>query len=272
MLCGMVVCENGMGSANNLGHAMQLRLCSKPYDRLVHFQQRIAQLTCRDPQLPRWFVRVLVDFMNENAETMEANLGVAPRFWGKPSWIRVFHSGVFQDYLRVVAPPHKPKRAQLPKSPSKLAIHWIQIRMHLGIEPWRVELDSMVLRELRMRYRLVSVAFDQTLRVPGPEQTRLPHHDVNSHLSRKNIINVNYTMAQLLRVVRPDLWELYAKFIPQLVSNTQPRQNNDRWDVIMAYCRTNFHSQADVAEPISWPFLPLTPTELNSNALFNFFS
>jgi len=270
-LCGRVQSESGLGSSDNMGLGMQLRLLSKPYDRLVHFQQRIAQLTTRDPALPRWFLRTLGCFLDENKLTMELNLGVNSTNWGKQSWIKIFQSELFQSYLRHVAPSHKPKRGQMPKTPSKLAIHWIQIRKFLGLDPWRVDLDSEVLAELRMRYRLVSQAFDQTLRKPGEGQTRLPIHEQLAPLSRKNIVNVNYTMAQLLRIVRPELWKEYAKFIPQLVSSTQPAQNNARWEVIVTFCRKHFRTQAHVALPLDWPYHTLTLTELNSENLFKFF-
>lgn len=265
-LCGRVVEESGTGAPENIGIGFQLRLLSKPYDRLVHFQQRIAQLTCRDPALPRWFLRTLAEYVGSSRPELEAMLEVPAERWGIRCFKRIIEG---QCLLNWMSMDPKPKRRQLPNSPSKLAIHWLQIRKSLGIEPWQVELDCQTLDFMRRRYRLVSLAFDETLRRPTSEQSRLPIHDIVAPLSRKNIINVNYSMAQLLRIVNPPLWRKLARFIPQLESQNQPSQNNQRWEILMAFCRLNFHHQADMAEPLEWPYQPLSESDLK--LYFNFF-
>jgi hypothetical protein len=270
--CGRVVEESGSGAPENNGLGFQLRFVSKPYDRLVHFQQRIAQLTCRDPALPSWFLRTLGEFYAENRETLELELGVPAERWGIRSWKRILEGPLLRVYMELVCPPDKaPKRTALPNgnSPSKVAIHWLQIRKALDIVPWEVDLDSATLMAMRLRYRVVSHAFDQTLRRPTPDETRLPIHDRVAPLSRKNIINVNYTMSQLLRMVNEPLWLRIARFIPQLVSQNQPQQNNQRWRILMEHCNAKFKNHAEVCEPLEWHFKPITDVELNEQ--FNFF-
>lgn len=265
--CGMVLDQNGQGDSNRVGFGFQFRFLSKPYDRLVHFQQRIAQLTTRDPKLPDWFIDSLGEFLNENGETIEGEFGNPRSNWGIESWKRIMNHPLFRNYLELVGT--KPKRRILPNHPSKLAIHWLQIRRRLGIEPWKVEFDFQTLNLLRIRYRLISLSFNETLRKPGPGQSRLPIHDQNQSLSRKNILNVNYVLAQLLRIVNPELWRDYAKFIPQLESSTQPEQNNQRWRIIMDWCRDHFPSQESLPDPLDWPFYPITNSELENE--FKFF-
>lgn len=264
-LCGRVFERGGFGSAVNLGQGMQVRLLSKPYDRGVHFQQRLAQLTCIDPSLPNWFIRTLAEFLWESGESQELSLGVSRERWGILSWKSLFDGALFREYLRLVCPKEKPRRALLPFSPSKLASHWLQIRMRLGISPWRVSLDCQTLAEMRRRYRLVSSAFDNTLRKLGEGHTA----NSPSSLSRKNIININYTMAQLLRLVSPSLWKEYAKFIPQLHSSSQPLHNNQRWEIMMQYCSLWYRTQADFAYPLLWTFFPITESLLENE--FKFF-
>lgn len=91
-------------------------------------------------------------------------------------------------------------------------------------------------------------------------------------LRRKSIINVNYSLAQLLRLEDEDAFLQLRPYLPQLSGSGQPASNNKRWKLMMDYCQEKYKR---FSEPKSekifyfdWSYVPIEPDDL---AEFNVF-
>jgi hypothetical protein len=231
--CGVVSEElGGLGFVSNC--FTHNPLVSKPYQKVVHFRQRISQLLCRDPEQEFDHLRMIRDYViRENYR-----LG-NPSFYG----IKTF------SYIC---------RA-LGLNP-KIASHWMQIRKRLGIEPSCYPNPSPeLLHRITMRYICVAHCFDSTLRRKRGEASPNP-------LKRNNVINLNYSIIQLIRMESESEFFRLAKFFPQLISHNQPALNNKRWEIILEECRTKYSKFSDPlrGEPFSfdWPYKPILVEDL----------
>lgn len=245
--CGRVVVEGGLDAQTFT--ALHL-IRSKPYQRKVHFRTRLSQLMGRDPLLPKHFLRDLHEYVFNNHRALESKYGSSRR-WGQQILKDIFRSG------EVTLPSDY--------TPSRLAIHWIQVRKWCYLYPHSVDLDMETERELVWRYDCVSTAFDATL----PDSTQ----------PRKNIYNINYIMAQLLRLVSPFLFAEYARFIPLVKRSiirgegpvrwkrnyNQTLRNNVRWKSIVEYCAAHYPRTVHFGCVLmDWSYHPITLDELQT--------
>lgn len=264
---------------------------SKPYERAIHYQQRIAQATCRDPLLSNRVLLMIADYIWKHGDEL-----------GPPS---LFGPKTFKLISNQCQP----------RLPSRTPRHWIQIRKRLNVGttrgrilhvtrgvydmddplqrqdyycdlenededeplpqlteeeefeeeileavsfdtiPWEVVLEYETARRLKLRYKFVSQAFDAVIK----------NHE-SPAIRRKNIINLNYTMVQLFRLEDESLFQLYGRFFPQLTGSKQAPINNRRWQLIIEYCRQNFgaHTNPVTGQIITfnWEYKPLETRDI----------
>lgn len=200
---------------------------SKPYQREVHFRQRFALLQNKDPRIDAddELGTSLWDWVLENKEKLTSELGLPEqRYWG------------YNSFKKLLAHPNLPFRARMRASrmtPSKVALHWIQLRALEMVEPTPPQIGRDQLDRLCDRFACVSRAFDALFQ---PEQEKgkgtLPR--------KRNITNLNYVIAQVLWLESPELYRAYAKFLPQSTSAEQPAKNNEEWKLIVQFCNKHF--------------------------------
>lgn len=189
---------------------------SKPYQKRVHYQQRIAQLRNIDPRLPKEVVRSVERYVFQNLDSLPST--------------DVIGIGSFGRILKILG------------YPSKLASHWIQLRVELfGDKP--VEIPTETLKRCSMRYFCIAQAFDLNLEKIR-ELNQLYKNDKNG-LRRKNIINLNYTIVQIFRLESEELFRLVAPYFPHVRSPVQPRLNNQRWRILIDYCEKHYKLACD---------------------------
>lgn len=226
--CGAVVSSGGISNFTSSSLTN-----SKPYMRIVHFRQRIAQLFSYDPEQKKEYIDRINEFIQKSGED--------PRYFGK---------NVFSQICR-----------ELQIDP-KVATHWMQIRKKLGIEPFLSDsdLDPEMKSRLNMRFFCVSIAFANQLKKGKGEDSD------SSHLKRNNIININFLIIMLIRLESEFEFRKLAKFCPQLMSHQQPKLNNQRWKVIIDYCDHNYRVVSDPIKgtffSFDWEYKPLTNSDL----------
>jgi len=217
-------------------HILIKRNPSKKYQRIVHFKQRLAMLLGRGPQLSKEQLnRIWIEIEKD------PNLDCC---MGKKSLAAIL--------------------SKIGMEP-KLANHWIQVRQRLALWPYPLPTDLLPeqLERMKMRYLCIEAGFVENLGgCPAP-------------LGRKNIINLNYTLAQLLRLETPDfVYKYFAPFLPQLTGKDQPAMNNRRWQMIVEWCSVNRAFYTDPKTGLTyrfdWPYLPITKEEITS-LQFGFF-
>lgn len=213
---------------------------SKPYQKVVHFRQRISQLLCRDPEQDEEKVEKLRVYISAN----QALLG-SPNFYGIKT---------FSMICRKVG-----------ISP-KLASHWMQLRKRLELEPsCSPPPSAKLLHRITMRYICIANCFESTLKKRKGEEA-------NSPLKRNNVINLNFSIIMLIRIESEEEFERLAKFFPQLISQNQPGINNRRWEIILEECRKKYQRFADPlrGEPFEfdWPYKPILVEDLVKHFYF----
>jgi len=224
--CGVIQADGGLGFSDKMFSNLKM---SKMYQREVHFQQRIASLLSTDPALPE---SVIEEIGKEIELNLDKYKGTTETF-GKVT------------FSQVLSKLHLDRR---------LSRHWIQIRKRLGYKPSVPPINGSTLSKIKLRYQCISRAFSKCLYAPN-------HSSKQHHLQRKNILNLNYVMVQLLRLEDQQSYKQLACFFPQLASDNQPQLNNKRWKILMEYCSTNFEQYSDpkVEEnhDFHWEYKPL---------------
>lgn len=238
LTCGVVQSSQGLGFDCCVPVKVKP---SKPYQPLVHFRQRQAQLVNRDPRIQKKTWKKL------EREILSRNFP--------------------EEELKILG---KKKLSHIlieMKMPRRLSANWIQVRLRLGLEPSppTPENADLLWKRMNGRYFCLTNAFFHTLK----KRDDLSH---SKNLSRKNIINVNYSFLQLLRLENPDFLSLFGIFFPQLSSKEQPGRNNKRWKILMEYCEKNYknYSCPKTNEPFyfNWKFIPLTSLEIMEHCTF----
>lgn len=213
---------------------------SKPYQTIVHFRQRISQLQCKDPEQDQ----DKVDLIHRYVLDHENELGDKQTYGIK----------TFSLICRKIG-----------LNP-KIASHWIQLRHRVLGEEYqiKIDLDETFLKRLSMRYVALSHCFKSALkRRKGEPQT--------SPLQRNNVINLNYSIIQLIRLEddpEEHIFHYLAKYFPQLISHNQPELNNQRWEILMKKCEEKYF-KTGFADPIKgdlyyfeWPYKPIEEEHL----------
>lgn len=239
--CGRVDSAKGLGLSTNLN--LRIKQKSKPYQKLVHFRQRMAQLLGWDPKIKDelWEeieVEILQSMKLEEIEKM-----------GKKK---------FSEAL---------KRLKLPGT-KRLSANWIQARRRLGCEEVPCEVDDLQLlyKRLCARYQCVAKVFQETLFSPNGEKPK------ENNLERRNILNVNYVSLQILRLEAPEVWKEWAKYFPQLVSKKQPYKNNERWKIIIEMCKKRYKvfswPRTEEEIHLNWVYLEFTKEDINKHCVY----
>lgn len=213
---------------------------SKPYQKVVHFRQRISQLLCRDPEQDQDKIDLIGKHIRDNEEILGPK-----EFYGIKT---------FSNICRKVG-----------ISP-KLASHWMQIRKRLEILPaCDPSPSSLLLHRITMRYICIANCFEHTLKKRKGDNPSSP-------LMRNNVINLNYSIIQLIRIEDELEFQRLARFFPQLISQNQPAINNKRWEIILEACRKKYSKFADPlrGEPFEfdWPFKPIVVEDLVKHFYF----
>lgn len=201
--CGLVASSKGLDFSKNI--LLRVRNLSKPYQRVVHFRQRFAQLIGIDPEIEEALLDTILDKIED--------LKIPTPSFGKKDFSRV---------LKELNHPNFPY-----EHIKRLSANWIQIRRHLGesIPPEPEFPDELYIR-LCARYQCIDRVFQETLWSPTGEKGK------DNTLERRNIINVNYLTVQMLRLESEDLFRSWGKFLPQLTAKKQPGINNRRWKLL----------------------------------------
>lgn len=231
---GLVVCTQGFGASSMIMHTKPV---SPGYKRLTHFQQRLAQLVGKGPQL--------------------SNKQIGQIFWEMDFSLGGDTAGkkTFREVIKRLG------------MKSKLGENWIQIRMKLFLKPVPEKrmMNPDLKERLRMRYLCIENAFMRTLYVPKRGKG-------TNQLKRKSIININYVIAQLLRLEDEEAFLHFLPFLPQLAGSGQPLKNNQRWEILIDYCKVHYQRFSEPKHEkifyFHWEYLPITEESLE---LFNKF-
>jgi len=228
--CGSVISDKGLAMSD---HMIYKEKRSKPYARAVHLQQRLAKLTGIDPELPE----EAVDAIGRELGSREYGKFI-PSKYGRKTFREVCHKlGL----------------------PTKYSESWIQLRRRLNYLPPPPEIHPTLLKRIKMRYFCVDKAFEAMLKV------RSRFHKVNP-LQRTNIVNMNYSIAQMIRMEDEYLFRSVARFFPQLCADHQPDSNNERWRILVKYCKKHYGEVSDPATgettQFEWNYIPMTEMEI----------
>lgn len=238
---------------------------SKPYERVIHYQQRIAQATCRDPLLPNSVILKIEDYVWLHWMELDP-----PEIWGPKTfkkicnacklsprtsrqWIQIrqrLNNGAVDRYREEAEEEEEGDESE---SDGETTI--VQLSCPFDTIPWEVILGYDMARRMKIRYRLISVAFDEVI---------LNHPDPT--IRRKNIVTLNYTIVQLLRLEDEAAFRCYGRFFPQLSGSHQAERNNTRWRIMLNFLRANFNSFTNPTSGESfyfeWDYKPLETKDI----------
>ena len=216
---------------------------SKRYQELVHFRQRLAQLRGWDPMIKsKIFNRLTIELRNNKADL--TNMG-----------------------KRRVS-----KALTNLKLPRRFSANWIQIRRRMGLNPVPDDTqgDAMLWTRMNFRYSCLATAFHKTLSRKTDDGDK--KKDVPKALQRKNIINVNYSFIQLLRLEDEKYLEIYGRYFPQLCSKEQPQKNNRRWKILIEYLDQHYKKlgvpKLESVYCFNWEYKPLTQALIEKHCMF----
>jgi len=234
--CGRVESEKGLGLSTTLNPRVMVK--SKPYQKLVHFRQRMAQLLGKDPKIRS------VLWNQIEKEILDSMTLEEIEYMGKKKFSEVL------------------KRLNLPQT-KRLSANWIQARRRLGCTEVPSEVSDLPLlyKRLCARYQCVASVFQETLFSPQGEKPK------ENLLERRNIMNVNYVTLQILRLESEEIWREWAKYFPQLVSKKQPNKNNLRWKIIIDICKKRYKtfsfSRTEEEIKLDWRYIEFTKEEIS---------
>jgi hypothetical protein len=235
--CGVVVSEGGIAFSEN--QFVLPRNFSKPYQKVVHFRQRISQLLCKDPELDDEIIQTIFEYIKKNPHLGDSS---------------IFGIKTFSLICR---------KTQL--NP-KIASHWLQIRKRLEIAPFVGEISKDLIQRITMRYICISHCFEHSLSKKGNQG--------QSPLFRNNVLNLNYSIIQLIRIESEADFKRLAKFFPQLISQNQPALNNERWKILLERCQKQYPQFSDPVKGdyyrFDWPYIPLKADDL-INHFYHFY-
>jgi hypothetical protein len=259
--CGAEQEKIGFGVSNNDDHLLEGTLEQdhlppipmfnkyRGYQREVHYAVRIRQFMTLDPVLHPKLISILMEFIWEGKTIAKKELidQLGPiEFWGPKSFRWIFNQPYWKEIF-LKEPGWGGKR---------VCQHWIQIRKRLEIFPYQVDLDPNVLFYMNNRYWWIAKAFVALKEKHG----------------RRNIYNLNYIIAQLLRMEAEDNdFKVLGKFLPQALSNKQPAENNRRWEEIIGWCQKNatYRNDDKVCLKFKWKYQPITEDEMKN--IFGYF-
>lgn len=216
--CGAVQQSKGFGNMEtaiiyNYPH-------QKPYQRDVHFEEFLKQLEGKDPEIEPTIFQEFHNFICEHYEELIQTHGEMT-YWGPKIFSNIFTSPEFVNE----------RRQDLVYDIKIILEHWIQIRKKMKIEPNQFIILPSERRELKALYECIALNFEEMLK--------------QKLLDRRNIYNLNYLTAILLRWLnpRPKNYLELCRFLPQQLSNQQPANNNDSFLKLIRYINGKFESE-----------------------------
>lgn len=239
--CGVVQSTGALGFSNLVSFRFKNK--SKPYQKVVHFRQRYAQLVGKDP-----YIQDAVFLQIRDEVLRDPNISLA-RF-GKKSLSLVLKRLEGGDQLK------------------RLSANWIQVRRRMGLDhvPGEVENPPLLYKRLCARYICVANIFLELLFSEDGERGK------EDSLERRNIVNVNYLFVQLLRLESEEMFQEWGKFFPQLHSKRQPRINNLRWKILVEGCKNRYKQFAIYRTEekllLDWEYKELTKEDINKYCSF----
>ncbi len=226
-VCGVVYSGGALFFNMNTLPNRNMGSVSKPYMRVVHYQQRMTQLLGNDPEVDEKVVERL----------------------------REKHKDLTEDQIKTFGKRSFAKSLREEKLDPKIACHWIQLRIALDWEyPLECFNEELLLR-CKARYICLEKAFDNTLHIKqGGKKT--------NKFQRKNIISLNFSIPMIIRMESPEVFKSIAKYFPQQTNSGQPEINNERWKILIEYCQKHYNVMEmpvkDIIFHFDWPFLPIT--------------
>jgi len=210
--CGMIIGCGGLAFAFHSPAASFIG--SKPYQKVVHFRQRLSQLEAKDPEQDEKVVQSIKEFIINNQNQL-----------GPLSTYGIKTFSLICRKLKIKA---------------TVATHWIQLRRRIFClaEP-EVRLNPLFKIRITMRYICIAHCFNYILKKPKEEKK------TTSSLKRNNIVNLNYSIIQLIRLEDDENetnFKGLARFFPQLISQNQPAINNQRWKLLIEECQKKYQN------------------------------
>lgn len=271
--CGLVQETKGLGFSEHI--PIRVKNKSKPYQRVVHFRQRYAQLVGKDPPIP--------DELFDEIWAKIKELEIPLKTFGKKDFSRVLKELGRQEAKR-------------------LSANWIQVRRRMnalllddirfekekeGVEcgelPDQLELPllpadpCLLFKRLCARYQCIDRVFQDELwseegEGARPDYSLSPEARKKALLKRRNIVNVNYLAVQMLRLESEQLFREWGKFFPQLTSKKQPQTNNERWRLLILKLETRYSlfgiPRTEETLKLTWEFRELTREEIEEYCNF----
>jgi len=229
--CGLVQSSKGLEFTENI--LVRAKNKSKPYQRVVHFRQRYAQLVGKDPWISEELFEEILLKIDE--------LKIPHESFGK------------KDFSKVLKELGRPET-------KRLSANWIQVRRRMGLESPQDLLEDDLYKRLCSRYQCIDVVFQEKLWSETGEKGK------EDQLERRNIINVNYLMVQMLRLEDEELFKIWGKFFPQLTSKKQPGLNNARWKILTDELKGRFKLfsifRTEERIALNWEFKELTKEDI----------
>lgn len=213
---------------------------SKPYERVVHYQQRLSSVKGIDPKICKKDLKKIQIFLQDPRNKVFVGPDLSLVGW------QAIKSAVKELKLNSV-----------------YSSRWVQIRSRLNFIDYveTANIPGDLENILKLRFIFVSEAFDRTILNNNPDKD----------LSRKNMLNLNYVIPQLIRLESEDLFREIARFFPQNRSEHQPASNNQRWKIIINYCSENFtkiyHYKSETID-LKWNYQPLLTEDILNYFLY----
>lgn len=215
---------------------------SKPYDRTVHYRQRLSDLTGRGPWIEQEHIDSIHEFLTGG------------KYLDKEEW------GMSVDNMKYVGMQMIKSCIKRLELPACYSARWIQIKSRLdveGIEDDVLDVDQNFVEEMTLRYTFVSEAFDHTVR-------KVSRHE-KEHLHRTNIIPLNYSIMQIIRIMSEEAFRRNGRFFPPNRSDHQPYLNNKRWKLMIDWLvqnRTGMFTSKEGVFNVEWRYIPVTEQDI----------
>lgn len=256
--CGRVS-EEGMVDMEVHGPGLGMpdpRKIPNRYDRCVHFDQMMSSAEGRGPFVEK-----------EDVDRIRDWLGDHPDERG-------------MDFDHVGRKAIKAAISALGLNP-RISNQWVQIHIRFPeiwqkgkdcVDDHRLRLSGNVKMNVRLRFKFLSKAFDDTLRKSRIGDA-LKH--VEPKAPRENMLNLAYVIVQLIRIEAGE--EDFARCLRFFMTDAlaQRELNNTRWEILMNYCKKNF-SGVITDDNVSyghefrldWEYKPITLQDLLDHASF----
>lgn len=240
---------------NRLETSADFHNLSKPYEREVHLSQKLSSAYGTDPRIKFQHIEMIEKYLVEHNELSGKDMF----FTGA----QAIKKAVYDLKLPVV-----------------YAGRWVQIRKRFDIYNIHDDVSSMpqdYLPLLKLRFKMISMAFDQTIgRNKQVTVTDIRSSNNNNNNKRrkkktdfqlrKNILNLNYVIPCLMRIDSEELFRENARFFHQQSSQNQPKKNNERWKVMIDYCKEHYtrkyYLKTGSYINLKWKYIPLSTTDI----------